>query len=144
MLFSVYEASDKREKGFLYEQGKRVQFDNTFRYCTRSDDQFLALWHFGTSKTKNCLKSNCRWKSMPYKAPFLTPVSTKHLWHMLIRKDKHIFRSKTTQEDGQRNIGDLPTQRVVWANATCCVEKHSTPCCPGQLITSTFSVRIFY
>ena len=42
MLFSVYEASDKREKGFPYEQGKRVPFDNTFRYCTRSDGQFLV------------------------------------------------------------------------------------------------------
>lgn len=144
MLFSVYEASGKREKGVICKQGKRVQSDKIFRNCTRSDGLFLALWHFGTSKAKNRLKSNCRWKSMPYKAPFLTSVSTKHLWHMLIRKDKHIFRSKTTQEDGQRNIGDLPTQRVVWANATCLVEKHATPCCPERHLKSTFPVKIFY
>ena len=70
MLFSVYEASGKREKGFLYEQGKRVQFDNTFRYCTRSDGQFLALRHSSTPKARNGLKSNCNWKSMSYKALF--------------------------------------------------------------------------
>ena len=70
MHFSVYEANGMSDKGVICKQGKRVQSDKIFRNCTRSDGLFLALWHFGTSKTKNCLKSNCRWKSMSYKALF--------------------------------------------------------------------------